>query len=136
MVEKYSVSLMKFLQQGISEPEFYGDLDYRIIKIVGKSKKFRNTSEKLISRYKRIIFNKWVGADDMSLAWPTMVQLFVVFCLCVVVFFLFFVVLLLLFFFLFFFFCLFCFFVCLFVFCCCFLFVCFFCCCCCCFLLF
>ena len=35
LVEKYSVSLKTFLQQGISEPEFYGDLVYRFGKIVG-----------------------------------------------------------------------------------------------------
>ena len=34
---KYNVSLNKLLQQGISEPEFNGDLFYRIRKIVGKS---------------------------------------------------------------------------------------------------
>ena len=34
LVEKYSVSLKTFLQPGISEPEFYGDLVYRF---VGKS---------------------------------------------------------------------------------------------------
>ena len=28
LVEKYNVSLRKLLQQGISEPEFYGDLVY------------------------------------------------------------------------------------------------------------
>ena len=32
LVEKYNVSLRKLLQQGISEPEFYGDLVYRIRK--------------------------------------------------------------------------------------------------------
>ena len=32
LVEKYNVSLRKLLQQGISEPEFYGDLVYRIKK--------------------------------------------------------------------------------------------------------
>ena len=37
LVEKYSVSLKTPLQQGISEPEFYGDLVYRFRKIVGKS---------------------------------------------------------------------------------------------------
>ena len=37
LVEKYSVSLKTLLQQGISEPEFYGDLVYRFRKIVGKS---------------------------------------------------------------------------------------------------
>ena len=53
LLEKYSVSLKTLLQQGISEPEFYGDLVYRFRKIVGKS----NVSEqfrKLINRYKRI----------------------------------------------------------------------------------
>ena len=32
-LEKYSVSLKTLLQQGISEPEFYGDLVYRIRKL-------------------------------------------------------------------------------------------------------
>ena len=55
-VEKYNVGLKTFLQQGISEPEFYGDLVYRFRKNVGKcnfSKQFR----KLINRYKRIGFS-------------------------------------------------------------------------------
>ena len=33
LVERYNVSLRKLLQQGISEPEFYHDLVYRIRKI-------------------------------------------------------------------------------------------------------
>ena len=52
LVEKYSVSWETLLQQGISEPEFYGDLVYIFRKNVGKS----NSSEqfrKLINRYKR-----------------------------------------------------------------------------------
>ena len=32
LLEKYSVSLKTLLQQGISEPEFYGDLVYRFKK--------------------------------------------------------------------------------------------------------
>ena len=36
LVEKYSVSLKTRLQQGISEPEFYGDLVYGFRKICGK----------------------------------------------------------------------------------------------------
>ena len=51
LVENYSVSLKTLLQQGISEPEFYGDLVYRFRKKnVGKSEQFR----KLINRYNRI----------------------------------------------------------------------------------
>ena len=53
LLEKYSVSLKTLLQQGISEPEFYGDLVYRFRKIVGKSN-FPEQFRKLINRYKRI----------------------------------------------------------------------------------
>ena len=51
MVEKYNVSLRKLLQQGILEPEFYGELVYRIRKIVGKYN-FAEQFRKLINRYK------------------------------------------------------------------------------------
>ena len=51
--EKYSVSLKTLLQQGILEPEFYGDLVYRFRKNVGKSN-FSEQFIKLINRYKRI----------------------------------------------------------------------------------
>ena len=53
LLEKYSVSLKTFLQQGISEPEFYGDLVYRFRKILSKSN-FSKQFRKLIYRYKRI----------------------------------------------------------------------------------
>ena len=53
LLEKYSVSLKTLLQQGISEPEFYGGLVYRFRKIVGKSN-FSEQFRKLINHYKRI----------------------------------------------------------------------------------
>ena len=56
---KYKVSLRKLLQQGILEPKFYGDLVYRIRKIVGKSN-FLEQFRKLINRYKRIGCNPYV----------------------------------------------------------------------------
>ena len=46
LLEKYSVSLKTLLQQGISEPEFYGDLVYK--------SNFSEQFRKLINRYKRI----------------------------------------------------------------------------------
>ena len=52
LLEKYSVSLKTLLQQGISEPKFYGDLVYRLRKIVGKSN-FSEQFRKFINRYKR-----------------------------------------------------------------------------------
>ena len=59
LVEKYNVSLRKLLQQGISEPEFYDDIVYRIRKIVGKSN-FSEQFRKLINHYKRIGYNPYV----------------------------------------------------------------------------
>ena len=56
LVEKYSVSLKTLLQQGISELEFYGDLVYRLRKIVGKSN-FSEQFRKLINHYKRIRYS-------------------------------------------------------------------------------
>ena len=53
LVEKNSVSLKTLLQQGISEPEFYGDLVYRFRTSVGKTN-FSEQIRKLINRYKRI----------------------------------------------------------------------------------
>ena len=58
LVEKYSVSLKTLLQQGISEPEYYGDLLYRF-RIVGKSN-FSEQCRKLINRYKRIGYIAWI----------------------------------------------------------------------------
>ena len=55
-MEKYNVSLRELLQQDISEPEFYGNLVYRIREIVGKlnfSEQFRN----LINRYNIIKYD-------------------------------------------------------------------------------
>ena len=45
--------LSLLLQQGISEPEFYGDLVYRFRKFVCKSN-FSEQFRKLTNRYKRI----------------------------------------------------------------------------------
>ena len=53
LVAKYSISLKTLLQQGISKPEFYGDLVYRFRKIVDESN-FSEQFRKLINRYKRI----------------------------------------------------------------------------------
>ena len=36
IVSKYNVELKTLLLQGLSEPEFYGDLVYKIRKIIGK----------------------------------------------------------------------------------------------------
>ena len=66
-VEKYNVSLRKLLQQGISEPEFYGDLVYRIRKKCGTIS-FCGTIRKLINCYKRIRYNPYIMRQTACLA--------------------------------------------------------------------
>ena len=60
LVEKYNVSLRKLLQQEISEPEFYGDLVYRIRKKKVRKSNFAEQFRKLINRYKRIGYNPYI----------------------------------------------------------------------------
>ena len=48
------VSFEKLLQEGLSEPECYGDLVYKFRKIVGKTVQFK---KELSKRYKQIGYN-------------------------------------------------------------------------------
>ena len=50
---KFNVGLKTLLHQGLSEPEFYGDLVYKFKKNVGRVD-FSDQFRKIIVRYKRI----------------------------------------------------------------------------------
>ena len=52
-MSKYNVGLKTLFLQGLSEPEFYGDLVYKFRKIIGKNDHFK----KIIVRYKKIGYN-------------------------------------------------------------------------------
>ena len=56
IVSKYNVGLKTRLLQGLSEPEFYGDLVYKFRKIIGKND-FPYHVKKIIVRYKKIGYN-------------------------------------------------------------------------------
>ena len=56
MVSKFNVGLKTLLPQGLSEPEFYGDLVYKFKRIVGRVD-FCDQFRKIIVRYKRIGYN-------------------------------------------------------------------------------
>ena len=56
IVSKYNVGLKRLLQEGLSEPEFYGDLVYEFRKIIGKND-FPYHFKKIIVRYKKIGYN-------------------------------------------------------------------------------
>ena len=54
-MSKYNVGLKTLLLQGLSEPEFYGDLVYKFRKIIGKND--FPYFKKIIVRYKKIGYN-------------------------------------------------------------------------------
>ena len=56
MVIKVNVGLKSLLHQGLSEPEFYGDLVYKFKKIRGMTD-FSDQFRQIIMRYKRIGYN-------------------------------------------------------------------------------
>ena len=49
---KYNIGLKALLQQGISEPIFYGDLVYKF-KIIVRNPNFCDQFKKIIKRYKK-----------------------------------------------------------------------------------
>ena len=59
LTSKFQVGLKSLLRQGLTEPEFYSDLVYKLKKIVG-SNKFSAQFIKIISHYKRIGYNIYV----------------------------------------------------------------------------
>ena len=56
LVSNYNVGLKTFILQGLSEPEFYGDLVYKFRKIIGKYD-FPYHFKEIIVRYKKIGYN-------------------------------------------------------------------------------
>ena len=55
-IVKYNIGLKTLLQQGISEPIFYGDLVYKFKRIVGKPY-FSDQFKKIVKRYIRVGYN-------------------------------------------------------------------------------
>ena len=56
LIVKYNIGLKTLLQQGISEPIFYGDLVYKFKRIVGKPN-FSDQFKKIVNRYLRVGYN-------------------------------------------------------------------------------
>ena len=53
LISKFNVGLKSLLHQGLSEPEFYGDLVYKFKMIMGRTD-FSDQFRKIIIRHKRI----------------------------------------------------------------------------------
>ena len=56
LIVKYNIGLKTLLQQSISEPKFYGDLAYKLKRIVGKPN-FSDQLKKIIKRYIKVGYN-------------------------------------------------------------------------------
>ena len=56
LISKFQIGLKSLMRQGISEPELYGDLVYKLKKIVG-SNTFSAQFINIISHYKKIGYN-------------------------------------------------------------------------------
>ena len=53
LIVKYNIGLKSLLQQGISEPIFYGDLVYKFKRIVGKPH-FSDQFKSIVKRYIKV----------------------------------------------------------------------------------
>ena len=56
LIVKYTIGLKTLLQQGISEPIFYGNLVYKFKRIVGKPN-FSDQFKKIVIRYIKVGYN-------------------------------------------------------------------------------
>ena len=70
LIYKFKIGLKSLLRQGLSEPEFYGDLVYKLKKIVGCNN-FSAQFIKIISNYKKIGYSSirvlHAGGSDFRL---------------------------------------------------------------------
>ena len=74
LVEKYHVSLKKLMQQGICNPEFYGDLVYKFKKIIGNPN-FSNLLKRIVNRFKRAGYSLDIMRQTARLVFnPIMVE--------------------------------------------------------------
>ena len=77
LVSKFNVGFKTLLHQGLSEPEFYGDLVYKFKKIVGRADFSDQFKKKIIVRYKRIGYNINIMRQSACLVFnPIMVNNF------------------------------------------------------------
>ena len=67
LIVEYNIGLKALLQQGISEPIFYGDLVYKFKIIVGNPN-FSDEFKKIIKRYKKKLDITWISCDSLH-AW-------------------------------------------------------------------
>ena len=82
LISKYNVGLKTLLSEGLSEPEFYGDLVYKFKKLIGIND-FSFQFRKIITRYRHIGYNLNVMRQSACLVFnPIMVDNYAAFFNC------------------------------------------------------
>ena len=74
LISKFQIRLKSFMRQGLSEPEFYGDLVYKLKKIVG-SNNFSAQFIKIISHYKKRLAITLMYCSRLHAWWSTQSRL-------------------------------------------------------------
>ena len=83
LISRYNVGLKTLLSEGISEPEFHGDLVYKSIKKLKGINDFSFQFRKIITCYRRIGYNLNVMRQSASLVFnPIMVDNYAAFFNC------------------------------------------------------
>ena len=81
-MSKFNVGLKTLLSEGLSEPEFYGDLVYKFKKLLGRLD-FSFQFRKVITRYRRIGYNLNVMLQSACLVFnPIMADYYAAFFNC------------------------------------------------------
>ena len=82
LISKYNVGLKTLLSEGLSEPEFYGDLVYKFKKLIGIND-FSFQFRKTITRYRRVGYSLSVVRQSACLVfYPIMVDIYAAFFGC------------------------------------------------------
>ena len=85
LIEKCHVSLKKLMQQGICNPEFYGDFVYKFEKIIGNPN-FSDLFKRIVNRFKRAWYTLDIMRQTACLVfYPIMVEAFAALFSCTVV---------------------------------------------------
>ena len=82
LISKFNVGLKTLSREGLSEPEFYGDLVYKLKKLIGRND-FSFQLRKIITRYRGIGYNLNVMRQSAYLGFnPIVVDIYAVFFNC------------------------------------------------------
>ena len=82
LIEKYHVSLKNLMQQGICNPEFYGDLVYTFKKIIGNPN-FSDLVKRIVNSFKRAGHTLDIMRQTAFLVFnPIMVECYAALCSC------------------------------------------------------